>query len=173
MDREDKEKILTMIKEIEKKNLHMEEYISNLSILSRKYILKEITQDIIENNLLLQEIIGTKEKIISKEKIDKNNSFNQIIEGYLNKIEEAPHKNVIFLIDCFEHLMLRGYLDLPRFFTNLVEWLEGEKINVLFVFALDERFLPYFGEKSFFMDQQSMVHALLGFLLLLFYYMAG
>ena len=99
MERENKEKILEMIKEIENKNLYIEEYISNLSILSRKDILKEITQDIINNNLLLQEIVGTKENIISRNKKEKNNSFNQLIEVYLNKIQEIPHKNIIFLIE--------------------------------------------------------------------------
>jgi len=99
MERGNKEKILEMIKEIEKKNSHMEEYISNLSILSRKDILKEITQDIINNNSLLQEIMGTKEKIISNNKKEKNYSFDYIIDGYLNKIQKNPHKKVIFLIE--------------------------------------------------------------------------
>ncbi len=99
MERGNKEKILEMIKEIEKKNSHMEEYISNLSILSRKDILKEITQDIINNNSLLQEILGTKEKIISNNKKEKNYSLDYIIDGYLNKIQKNPHKKVIFLIE--------------------------------------------------------------------------
>ena len=99
MERGNKEKILEMIKEIEKKNSHMEEYISNLSILSRKDILKEITQDIINNNSLLQEIMGTKEKIISNNKKEKKYSFDYIIDGYLNKIQKNPHKKVIFLIE--------------------------------------------------------------------------
>ena len=80
------------------------------------------------------------------------NSFKAVKEFL-----EASRLNVIFLMDCFERFILKGYLGLPKFFSNLVEWLEEEKINVLFVFALDERFLPYFGEKSFLMDRFSLV----------------
>jgi len=80
------------------------------------------------------------------------NSFKAVKEFL-----EANRLNVIFLIDCFERFILKGYTDLTRFFTNLVEWLEGEKISVLFVFALDERFLPYFGEKSVLIDRFSLV----------------
>ena len=52
MERGNKEKIIEMIKAIENKNSEMEEYISNLSILSRNDMLKKITQDIINNNSL-------------------------------------------------------------------------------------------------------------------------
>ncbi len=96
MERGNKEKIIEMIKAIENKNSEMEEYISNLSILSRNDMLKKITQDIINNNSLLQELIGTEMYIISSEEIEKNSS-NYIIEGYINKIQKDPYKKIIFL----------------------------------------------------------------------------
>ena len=96
MERGNKEKILEMIKAIENKNSEMEEYISNLSILSRNDMLKKITQDIINNNSLLQELIGTEMYIISSEETEKNSS-SYIIEGYINKIQKNPYKKVIFL----------------------------------------------------------------------------
>jgi len=101
MERGNKEKILKMIKAIENKNSEMEEYISNLSILSRNDMLKKITQDIINNNSLLQELIGTETQIISREEIEKNSS-EFIIESYINKIQKDPYKKVIFLRDFLE-----------------------------------------------------------------------
>ena len=96
MERGNKEKIIEMIKAIENKNSEMEEYISNLSILPRNEMLKKITQDIINNNSLLQELIGTEMYIISSEENEKNSS-NYIIEGYINKIQKDPYKKIIFL----------------------------------------------------------------------------
>ena len=93
MERGNKEKIIEMIQAIENKNSEMEEYISNLSILSRNDILKKITQDIINNNSLLQELIGTETQIISREEIEKNSS-EFIIESYISKIQKDPYKKV-------------------------------------------------------------------------------
>ncbi|NVM34101.1 MAG: hypothetical protein HWN81_00800 [Candidatus Lokiarchaeota archaeon] len=96
MERGNKEKIIEMIKAIENKNSEMEEYISNLSILSRNDTLKKITQDIINNNSLLQELIGAETQVISSKEIEKNSS-EFIIECYIDKIQEDPYKKVIFL----------------------------------------------------------------------------
>lgn len=98
MERGVKEKIIEMIKAIENKNSQMEKYISNLSILSRNEMLKRITQDIIDNNSILQEIIGTKTQVIPSKDIGKSSS-EIIIEKYINKIQEDPYKKVIFLRD--------------------------------------------------------------------------
>lgn len=96
MERGNKEKIIEMIKAIENKNSEMEVYISNLSILSRNDMLKKITQDIINNNSLLQELLGTEMYVISSEETEKNSS-SYIIEGYINKIQKDPYKKIIFL----------------------------------------------------------------------------
>ena len=86
-----KEKILEIIKEIENKNSEMKEFLSSLSILPRNDMLKEITRDIINNNPVIQELLGTEEQIISKEKEEKA-SIDYIIEGYFNKIQKYPYK---------------------------------------------------------------------------------
>ncbi|MFX1436118.1 MAG: hypothetical protein ACFFAA_02775 [Promethearchaeota archaeon] len=96
-----KEKILEIIKQIENKNEEMKEYLSSIKILPRKQMLKEINRDIINNSSVIQELLGTEEKIISKEKEDKI-SMNYIIEGYFNKIQESPHKKIIFLKEFLE-----------------------------------------------------------------------
>ena len=97
MERGKKEKILEMIKDMEDKNSQIEEYISSLSILSRKEILTEISQHIINNNPLLQQIIGKKEGIISSDNQEKAHSLDNMINGYVNKIQKDPHKMVFFL----------------------------------------------------------------------------
>ncbi|MFX1569706.1 MAG: hypothetical protein ACFFCV_15210 [Promethearchaeota archaeon] len=102
MESDNKEKILQMINAIEKKKLKMDEYISELSIHTRNDMLKEISQDIISNNPLLQEILGTEEKIIINEK-QETFSFDHLVNGYIVKIQQNPYKKVIFL---------REYLDL-------------------------------------------------------------
>ena len=96
MESDNKEKILQMINAIEKKNLEMDEYIANLSIYTRNDMLKEISQDIISNNHLLQEILGTEEKIVINEKQEAL-SFDHLVNGYIGKIQQNPYKKVIFL----------------------------------------------------------------------------
>ena len=96
MESDNKEKILQMINAIEKKNLEMDEYIANLSIYTRNDMLKEISQDIISNNHLLQEILGTEEKIVINEK-QETLSFDHLVNGYIGKIQQNPYKKVIFL----------------------------------------------------------------------------
>jgi len=101
MERGNKEKIIEMIKAIENKNSEMEKYISTLSILSRNDMLKKITQNIIDNNVILQELIGSETKVISREETEKNSS-DYIIESYLNKIQKDSYKKVIFLREFLE-----------------------------------------------------------------------
>lgn len=96
MESDNKEKILQMINAIEKKKLEMDEYILNLSIHTRNDMLKEISQDIISNNHLLQEILGTEEKIVINEKQEAL-SFDHLVNGYIGKIQQNPYKKVIFL----------------------------------------------------------------------------
>jgi len=97
MERGTKEKILDMIEEMEEKNSQIEKYISSLSILSRKDILKEISQDIINNNPLLQEIIGKKGSLIPSNNQERVSSDDDIIDTIISKIQENPHKKVFFL----------------------------------------------------------------------------
>ncbi|MFX1389319.1 MAG: hypothetical protein ACFE9Z_04555 [Promethearchaeota archaeon] len=98
MDKRNKEKILEMIKAVEQKNSEMDDYISNLSILSRNEMLKKITDDIITNNSLLQELISAEEHIISSEELEKNSS-DRIIDDFINNIRKDQYKKVIFLRD--------------------------------------------------------------------------
>jgi hypothetical protein len=98
MDRRNIEKILEFIEAIEEKNTELENYISNLNIVSRNAMLKELTNDIISNNALLQELIEFEEQILSNEEIEKKSS-DYIIEEHINKIQKEPYKKIIFLSD--------------------------------------------------------------------------
>ena len=102
MESGNKVKILEMIKAIEKKKSEMESYLSNLSLHTRNDMLKEISQDIINNNPLLQEILGPEENTVISEK-QEDKSYNNIIKGYIAKIQQNPFKKVI---------LLREFLDL-------------------------------------------------------------
>jgi len=104
MERENKEKILEIIKAIEDKNSEMKDFVSKLSILSRNDMLKDITRDIINNNSFIQALLETKDQIISREKKEKL-SIDYTIDGYINKIQKNPHKKIIYL---------REYLELFR-----------------------------------------------------------
>jgi hypothetical protein len=104
MESGNKQKILEMIKAIEEKNSEIEDFISNLSMLTRNDMLIEITRDIISNNALLQELLGTEEKIAISEDKDRK-SFGHIIDGYITRIQKEPYKKIIFLrefLDLFE-----------------------------------------------------------------------
>lgn len=98
----EREKIFSIIKGIEKKNSELEKYLSNLSILSRNEIIKEISQNIIQNNNLLQEIVSNKKQLLSSRFKKPTSPIQQIIEGFLSKIKNSPSKKVIYLREFLE-----------------------------------------------------------------------
>ena len=98
----EREKLLSMIKGIEKKNLELEKYLSNLNVLSRNDIIKEISHSIIQNNSLLQEIASSKEELFSRQSNKFINPIQHIIEGFLSKIKNNPSKKIIYLREFLE-----------------------------------------------------------------------
>ena len=97
MERGNKDKILRMIDEIEKKNSEIERYISSLSILTRNESLKEIMNDIIEKNNILQEIEGSKRPHLHTVINEKTNFLRVIVDNFVSKIQENPAKKIIYL----------------------------------------------------------------------------
>ncbi|MFX1420544.1 MAG: hypothetical protein ACFE9N_16730 [Promethearchaeota archaeon] len=129
MERGNKEKILELIKAIEKKKSEMEEYITNLSIPSRNGMIKKITYEIINNNSILQELIGSEDQIISSKEMEKTSS-NFIIEGYINKIRKDPYKRIIFLkefLDLFEERIAEK--DKEVILKSLKDEINNEKLK--------------------------------------------
>jgi len=107
MEKGNKDRILDFIREIKDKNFEMEEYLSSLPILSREDMLKEIARKIIENNKVLQEIVGSKEKILSGEVKEKIHTIEERIDSVISNIQENEIKKVIYLrefIDTFQEI---------------------------------------------------------------------
>ncbi len=107
MEKGNKNRILDFIKEIKDKNSEMEKYLSSLPILSREDMLKEIARKIIENNKVLQEIVGSKEKILSGEAKEKIHTIEERIDKVISNIQENETKKIIYLrefIDTFQEI---------------------------------------------------------------------
>jgi hypothetical protein len=97
MEKANLEKIRSMIKGIEKKNTEFQQYLSNVKILSRNNILKEISYDIIKNNKLFQKLqVGSNGTYVIKQEIKKISNYN-FIEEIISKIQNNPTKKIIFL----------------------------------------------------------------------------
>ncbi|MFX1394520.1 MAG: hypothetical protein ACFFAH_13220 [Promethearchaeota archaeon] len=90
-------KILSMIKGIERKNMEFENYISNLNFFTRTNLLKEISFDIIKNSKIFQDLnINTKNICVSKEE-QKKILTNEFVEEIILKIKNYPTKKIIIL----------------------------------------------------------------------------
>jgi len=91
------DKILSMIKGIEKKSLEFQKLISTIEISSRNNMLKEISNDIIKNNKLFKELqVEITGIIVAKEEIENISNYN-LIEEIVLKIQNIPSKKIIFL----------------------------------------------------------------------------
>ncbi len=98
MNQEKVNKTLLMIKDIEKKNREMEEFLSNLTITSRTDLLKEITSDIIEKNRIIKEHGFSKENVCVSESVSSEIiSINSIIDNLVSNIQKNPSKKVLYL----------------------------------------------------------------------------
>jgi hypothetical protein len=105
MEREKMDKILDMIKDIENKNSEIENYISSLSVLSRNETLKEIMNDIIDKNSVLQEIEKSKGDHLHGGLKEQVNKLENMVESYILKIQENPTKKIIYLREFLENFI--------------------------------------------------------------------
>jgi hypothetical protein len=103
MERGNKDEILNMIKEIEKKNSEIEKYLSELSILSRNETLKNIMNNIIESNSILQEMEKSKGGHLHTEVNEKANALQNLVDNFISKIQEKPTKKIIYLREFLEN----------------------------------------------------------------------
>ena len=103
MEKGNKDDILNMINDIEKKNSEIEEYISKLSILSRNESLKNIIEKIFENNSILQEIELSKGEHIHSGVKEQVNKLGDLVEGFTIKIQDKPIKKIIYLREFLEN----------------------------------------------------------------------
>lgn len=142
MEKENLDKVLAMIKGIEKKNLEFERYLSNLKILSRNSLLKEIISDIIENNKSFQIIQLEDEGIcLAKEDLEQVSNGNYI-EELISKIQNEPSKKIFILREYLSKLEEISESDLNvilKSLTNInLEDLNRELLNLTKVFKIKD-----------------------------------
>jgi hypothetical protein len=125
------DKVLSMIKGIETKNLEFEDYISDLNILSRTNLLKEISVDIIRNSELFQEVAKDEQKNILP---------TDFVEDIILKIKKDPAKKIIFLREFLDNFKDISQNDKNVILQSLKEKDDGElnqeMSNLVYVFKL-------------------------------------
>ncbi|MHA2266894.1 MAG: hypothetical protein ACXAB8_03775 [Promethearchaeota archaeon] len=129
MERGNKDKILRMIDEIEKKNSEIEKYITNLSILTRNESLKEIMNDIIKNNEILQEIEGSKRPHSHTIVNEKTNFLHEKVDNYILKIQENPAKKIIYLREFLENFESISKNDKEVILNSLQDEINMDKLK--------------------------------------------
>ena len=98
MEREIVDKALSILKDLDEKNLKIEELLSDMSISSRNDLLRDITRDIIERNNLIKEH-GLSNEFFC-EPLSSNPdviSINSLLENLVSNIEKNPFKKIIYL----------------------------------------------------------------------------
>jgi type I restriction-modification system DNA methylase subunit len=98
MEREIVDKALSILKDIEEKNVKIEELLSSMSISTRNDLLRDITRDIIEKNNLIKEYGLSNEFICEPISSDPEViSINSLLDNLVSNIEINPSKKVIYL----------------------------------------------------------------------------
>ena len=142
MKRENVNKTLSMIKDIKEKNEEIEEFISNLTIISRNDLLKEITSDIIEKNSIIKEHGFSKEIFcVSESASSEIISISSIIDNLVSNIQKNPSKKVLYLrlfLDRFhdisdqdKNVLIQSVKDEPS------EGLKEKMLSLINVFKLE------------------------------------
>ncbi|MFX0081958.1 MAG: hypothetical protein ACFE94_09420 [Candidatus Hodarchaeota archaeon] len=129
MERGKKDEILNMIKDIEKKNLDLEKYLSMLSILSRNETLKNIMSDIIESNSILQEIEKTKGEHLHTKGKEQANILQNLVDNFISKIQEKPTKKIIYLREFLENFPSISNNDKDVILNSLKDEKNKEKLR--------------------------------------------
>lgn len=98
MEREIVDKALSILKDIDEKNIKIEELLSEMSISSRNDLLRDITRDIIEKNNLIKEHGLSNEFVCDPISLDAEViSINSLLDNLVSNIEINPSKKVIYL----------------------------------------------------------------------------
>lgn len=96
MEKQQIEKILSKIRNIENENIELNQIISEMEVPNRDKILEEILLDIIRSNGLFQSLEISQE-ILSKSKVTEPESVQTVISNLISSIKKMPNKKVIFL----------------------------------------------------------------------------
>ncbi|TFG25518.1 MAG: hypothetical protein EU532_11570 [Promethearchaeota archaeon] len=140
MEKEHLDTLLSKIKSIEKKNSDFESYLSNINILSRNRIIKEIISDIIKNNKFFQSIHLTDESVCLAIEGSIEVSGENYIEELILKIQNEPTKKIIILREFLNKLEGISEGDLNVLLKSLndknYEDLHKELLNLINIFKL-------------------------------------
>lgn len=140
MEKEHLDKLISMIKSIEKKNSEFERYLSNLNVISRNNMIKELISDIIRNNQFFQSIKLKDEEIYFKKGELKNISSEKYIEELIIKIQDEPSKKTIILKEFLNQLDGISDSDLIVLLKSLKdkndEELNQELLNLTKIFTI-------------------------------------
>ncbi|MHA1985697.1 MAG: hypothetical protein ACW98D_03565 [Promethearchaeota archaeon] len=129
MERGKKDKILELIREIEQKNSEIENYISSTSVLTRNESLKEIMNNIIENNNVLQEIEGSKGPHLHSGKKETTNSVQKMVMSFVLKVQENPAKKIIYLREFLDNFKSISNNDKEVILNSLQEEKNWDKLK--------------------------------------------
>lgn len=135
-------KVLSMIKGIERKNSEFEDYLSHLKVLSRNKMLREISVNIIKNSKLFQELqVDSTRLCVAKEELENILLYN-FIEELILKIKNDPTRKIIFLRDFLDHLEDVTQNDKIVILQSLedksIEELNQEMINLIKIFKIKD-----------------------------------
>ena len=126
MEKKKLSEISHMIKGIENKNLELEEKISEFSVISRKNMLKEITQDIIKNSHIMKQMNVNQDLIMPHDE-EEPLFIQAIVESTISEIKKNPSKKVLFLKDLLDKM--------PDISTNdqnvIIQSLKDEDVDKL------------------------------------------
>ena len=135
-------KTLSLIEDIEQKNVKIDEILSSLPISSRNELLEEITRDIIEQNSIIKEHGFANENTCDPESPTQEiSSINLLIDNLVSNIQKNPSKKVLYL-----RLFLERFRDISDQDKNVVilsikdedsKGLKEKILSILKVFKLE------------------------------------
>ncbi|MFX1477193.1 MAG: hypothetical protein ACFFCI_03590 [Promethearchaeota archaeon] len=129
MEKENKDKLLKLINEVQNKNSEIEKHISNLRILSRNETLKEIMSDIFEKNTVLQEIEKSKGEHSHHVVKDQINSLKTLVENSISKINENPTRKIIYLREFLDNFQSISSNDKDVILNSLKDEKDKDKLR--------------------------------------------
>jgi len=99
MKQEEINKALSFINDLEEKQKEIHDLLSELPISTRLDLLEEISNDVLDNNITLQELGYSKEKmkVSEKEGESEPQTINNIIDNLISNIKTNPSIKIIYI----------------------------------------------------------------------------
>ena len=141
MEKQQVDKILSQIRDIEDKSLEIDQIISEIEVPNRDKILEDILMDIIRHNALFQSLEISQE-ILSKNKVSEPESMQTVIENLISNIKKTPNKKILFLrlfLERFEEISEKDKnVILQSLKDDYEEQIKEKLVSLISVFKLKE-----------------------------------